>query len=79
MRLVLARIKDATINRSSYIVDVCSILLGNYATGYSSKSSKESLRLTIEGFSSQSNIELSVTGERIKAEKILCSRKVKRR
>ena len=79
MRLVLARIKDATINRSSYIVDVCSILLGNYATGYSSKSSKESLRLTIEGFGSQSNIELSVTGERIKAEEILCSRKVKRR
>ena len=40
---------------------------------------KESLRLTVQGFGSQSNVKLSVTGERIKAEKILCSGKVERR
>ena len=35
----------------------------------SSKSSKESLRLTIQGFSSQSNVKLAVTGGRIEAKK----------
>lgn len=66
-------------DRKSYVVDICSILLGDIATYKSSKFDKESLRLTIQGFGSHSNVKLAVTGERIKAEKILHSRNIERR
>lgn len=58
---------------------MCSILLDNVATYKSSKSNKESLRLTIQRFDSYLNVKLAVIGERIKAEKILHNRNVERR
>lgn len=45
--LTRVKSKSITINRSTYVVYICFILLGDYATRHSSKSSEESFCLTI--------------------------------